>query len=61
MYQQSVPNFELWVLLHFRDFLAPFHRNEEYASLRRPQHYPAYAKNSKTGAGRGCAAESDSQ
>lgn len=43
----SVPNFELWVLLHFRDVLAPIHRNEVYAELRKPAHYPTYAKNSK--------------
>ncbi|MDK1494243.1 RloB family protein [Sinorhizobium sp. 7-81] len=44
----SVPNFELWVLLHFRDVLAPIHRNEVYAALRKLAHYPTYAKNSKT-------------
>ncbi|MGG6898838.1 RloB family protein [Rhizobium sp. BR 315] len=44
----SVPNFELWLLLHFRDVLAPIHRNEVYAALRLPAHYPTYAKNSKT-------------
>ncbi len=44
----SVPNFELWVLLHFRDVLAPIHRTEVYAELRKPAHYPTYAKNSKT-------------
>jgi len=44
----SVPNFELWLLLHFRDVLSPIHRTEVYASLRLPAHYPAYAKNSMT-------------
>jgi len=44
----SVPNFELWVLLHFRDVLAPIHRTEVYAELRKPVHHPTYAKNSKT-------------
>lgn len=44
----SVPNFELWLLLHFRDVLAPIHRNEVYAALRLPAHYPTYAKNSTT-------------
>jgi hypothetical protein len=41
----SVPNFELWILLHFRDVLAPMHRTAVYAELRRPGVYPAYAKN----------------
>ncbi|WP_245472412.1 RloB family protein [Rhizobium jaguaris] len=44
----SVPNFELWILLHFRDVLAPIHRNEVYAELRKHACYPTYAKNSKT-------------
>jgi hypothetical protein len=44
----SVPNFELWVLLHFRDVLAPIHRTEVYAELRKPAAYPAYTKNSTT-------------
>ncbi|NTF65757.1 RloB domain-containing protein [Agrobacterium rhizogenes] len=44
----SVPNFELWVLLHFRDVLAPMHRNKVYAELSKPALYPTYAKNSKT-------------
>ncbi|MGR6431060.1 RloB family protein [Rhizobium sp. PAMB 3174] len=44
----SVPNFELWILLHFRDVLAPIHRNEVYAALRRAEFYPTYVKNSKT-------------
>ncbi|MGO4566956.1 RloB family protein [Rhizobium sp. 2YAF20] len=44
----SVPNFELWVPLHFRDVLAPIHRNEVYAELRKPAYYPTYAKNSET-------------
>ncbi|ESX66038.1 CRISPR-associated protein [Mesorhizobium sp. LSHC420B00] len=41
----SVPNFELWLLLHFRDVLAPIHRATVYAELRKPGIYPAYAKN----------------
>ncbi|QLF72072.1 RloB domain-containing protein (plasmid) [Peteryoungia desertarenae] len=44
----SVPNFELWLLLHFRDVMAPIHRNEVYAELRKPVSYPAYVKNSRT-------------
>ncbi len=44
----SVPNFELWVLLHFRDVLAPIHRNVVYAELKKPAAYPGYAKNSVT-------------
>lgn len=44
----SVPNFELWILLHFRDVLAPIHRNEVYAELKKPGAYPTYAKNSVT-------------
>lgn len=36
----SVPNFELWILLHFRDVLAPIHRNEVYAELRKAAAYP---------------------
>jgi hypothetical protein len=43
----SVPCFELWLLLHFRDVLAPMHRHEVYAELRKPAYYPAYTKNSK--------------
>lgn len=38
----SVPCFELWLLLHFEDVLAPLHRNEVYLRLR--QHLPAYDK-----------------
>ncbi|MCO5734421.1 RloB family protein [Rhizobium sp. SSA_523] len=44
----SVPNFELWVLLHFRDVLAPIHRDTVYAELKKPAAYPGYAKNSLT-------------
>ncbi|WP_210239400.1 MULTISPECIES: RloB family protein [unclassified Mesorhizobium] len=44
----SVPNFELWILLHFRDVLASIHRTEVYAELRKPGVYPAYAKNIAT-------------
>lgn len=44
----SVPNFELWVLLHFRDVLAPIHRDEVYAELKKQTAYPSYAKNSQT-------------
>lgn len=44
----SVPNFELWILLHFRDVAAPIHRNEVYAELKKPAAYPGYEKNSTT-------------
>lgn len=44
----SVPNFELWVLLHFRDVQTPMHRDAVYAELRKPAMYPAYQKNSAT-------------
>lgn len=38
----SVPCFELWLLLHFEDVLAPMHRADVYARLR--QHLPGYDK-----------------
>lgn len=38
----SVPCFELWLLLHFEDVLAPVHRNDVYQGLR--HHLPNYAK-----------------
>jgi len=38
----SVPCFELWLLLHFEDVLAPSHRNEVYQRLR--QYLPNYDK-----------------
>lgn len=38
----SVPCFELWLLLHFEDVMAPVHRNEVYARLR--THLPGYDK-----------------
>ena len=38
----SVPCFELWLLLHFEDVMAPVHRNEVYARLR--AHLPTYEK-----------------
>lgn len=44
----SVPNFELWLLLHFRNVLAPIHRNEVYAELKKAAAYPSYKKNSLT-------------
>jgi hypothetical protein len=44
----SVPNFELWILLHFRDVQAPIHRTEVYAELHKPAAYPDYQKNSTT-------------
>jgi hypothetical protein len=38
----SVPCFELWLLLHFADVLAPLHRDEVMQRLG--QHLPQYAK-----------------
>lgn len=38
----SVPNFELWLLLHFEDIQAPIHRNEVMRRLKR--HIPGYEK-----------------
>ena len=38
----SVPCFELWLLLHFENVLAPLHRTEVYQRLR--QHLPDYSK-----------------
>ncbi len=38
----SVPCFELWLLLHFEDVLAPLHRTEVYHRLR--QYLPGYDK-----------------
>ena len=38
----SVPCFELWLLLHFEDVLAPLHRTEAYQRLR--QYLPNYDK-----------------
>jgi hypothetical protein len=38
----SVPCFEIWLLWHFEDVLAPIHRAEVYARLR--VHLPAYEK-----------------
>lgn len=44
----SVPNFEFWILLHFREVLAFMPRAEVFSELRKQAHYPAYAKNSLT-------------
>lgn len=38
----SVPNFELWLLLHYEDIRAPIHRDEVMRRLRR--HFPGYEK-----------------
>ncbi len=38
----SVPCFELWLLLHYEEVLAPLHREQVYARLR--QHLPQYDK-----------------
>jgi RloB-like protein len=39
----SVPCFELWLLLHFENIAAHFHRDEIFQRLRK--HLPGYAKN----------------
>jgi hypothetical protein len=44
----SVPNFEFWILLHFKNVLAFMPREDVYAELKKAPHYPAYAKNSLT-------------
>jgi hypothetical protein len=44
----SVPNFEFWILLHFKNVLAFMPRADVYTELKKPAHYPAYAKNSST-------------
>jgi hypothetical protein len=38
----SIPNFELWLLLHFEDIHTPLHRDEVIQRLKR--HMPGYAK-----------------
>jgi RloB-like protein len=38
----SVPCFELWLLLHFEDVMAPVHRRDVFARLR--GHLPTYEK-----------------
>lgn len=38
----SVPSFELWLLLHFENVLAPLHRDEVMRRLK--QHIPGYDK-----------------
>lgn len=38
----SVPSFELWLLLHFEDVLAPIHRDEVMQRLK--QYLPGYEK-----------------
>lgn len=38
----SVPNFELWLLLHYEDIQAPLHRDEVIRCLK--QHIPDYEK-----------------
>jgi hypothetical protein len=44
----SVPNFEFWILLHFKNVLAFMPRADVYSELKKPAHYPTYAKNSAT-------------
>lgn len=38
----SIPSFELWLLLHYEDVLAPIHRDEVMERLK--QHIPGYEK-----------------
>jgi hypothetical protein len=38
----SIPSFELWILLHFRDVLAPYHRDEVLKMLA--SNFPQYTK-----------------
>lgn len=38
----SIPNFELWLLLHYEDVLAPIHRDEVIRRLK--VHIPGYEK-----------------
>jgi hypothetical protein len=42
----SVPNFEFWILLHFRNVLAVMPRADVYSELKKASCYPNYAKNS---------------
>lgn len=44
----SVPNFEFWILLHFKNVLAFMPRADVYTELKEAAHYPTYAKNSLT-------------
>lgn len=41
----SVPNFELWLLLHFEDVAAPLHRDQVIERLTR--HLPGYEKGAR--------------
>ncbi|WP_297446120.1 RloB family protein [Acidiferrobacter sp.] len=41
----SVPSFELWLLLHYADILAPIHRDEVMRRLK--GHIPGYEKGAK--------------
>jgi hypothetical protein len=41
----SVPSFELWLLLHYEDILAPIHRDEVICRLK--GHIPNYEKGAK--------------
>lgn len=44
----SVPNFELWILLHFRNVFEFIGRADLQKELKKPDHYPTYAKNCKS-------------
>jgi hypothetical protein len=41
----SIPNFELWLLLHYEDIQAPLHRDEVVARLKK--YIPGYRKGDK--------------
>jgi hypothetical protein len=44
----SVPSFEFWLLLHFKNVLAPMNRAQVHSELRKPAYYPTYQKNIST-------------
>lgn len=44
----SVPDFELWILLHFREVQAPMQCDQVFSELLNAEYYPAYVKNCPT-------------
>jgi hypothetical protein len=44
----SVPNFEFWILLHFKNVVAFMPRLDVYAELKKAANYPTYEKSSLT-------------
>ncbi len=42
----SIPNFELWLLLHYQNIQAPLHRDEVMRRLK--QHIPGYVKGAES-------------